>query len=111
MAETRITDITRFLDEKGRIVTESTQEKNHVTYLAAIVLMSSFPAPEYPSEYIVKCRRRPNRKPCMEEIIAYVGPETDDNIIWMCPKCKDGGTISNWRGTLWDLSDFSTSVI
>jgi RNA polymerase subunit RPABC4/transcription elongation factor Spt4 len=23
----------------------------------------------------------------------------------MCPKCNDRGIISNWRGTIWDMSD------
>jgi hypothetical protein len=26
------------------------------------------------------------------------------DIVWMCPVCGDHGLISNWRGTIWDMS-------
>jgi hypothetical protein len=29
----------------------------------------------------------------------------DDAIVWDCPRCQAEGRISNWQGTLWDLSD------
>jgi hypothetical protein len=29
----------------------------------------------------------------------------DDAIVWDCPRCQAQGRISNWQGTLWDLSD------
>jgi hypothetical protein len=29
----------------------------------------------------------------------------DDTIVWHCPRCRTEGRISNWQGTLWDLSD------
>jgi signal transduction histidine kinase len=29
----------------------------------------------------------------------------DDAIVWHCPRCHTEGRISNWQGTLWDLSD------
>lgn len=29
----------------------------------------------------------------------------DDAIVWHCPCCQTEGRISNWQGTLWDLSD------
>lgn len=104
MPDTWITDITHFLDGDGELVTEPPQAKNIAEYFAAIVMMSSFPDPEYPPEYTVKCRRRPNRKPCQEEIIGFIDPENDD-VMWMCPKCNDRGLISNWRGTMWDMSE------
>jgi hypothetical protein len=28
----------------------------------------------------------------------------DDAIVWHCPGCQAEGRISNWQGTLWDLS-------
>ncbi|MDP2886211.1 MAG: hypothetical protein Q8P51_14450 [Ignavibacteria bacterium] len=103
MADTWITDLTHFLDEEGNIISKPAQAKAIAEYLAAIVSMASFPDPEYPPEYSVKCRRRPNRKPCLERIVGFINLETDA-IVWMCPRCKDCGTISNWRGTQWDLS-------
>ena len=104
MADTWVTDITHFLDEEGEIISEPTKARKLGEYLAAIIVMASFPDPEYPSDYRVRCRRRPNRKPCLEEIVGFVDPETDD-IVWMCPACGDSGLISNWRGTIWDMSN------
>jgi hypothetical protein len=97
-------DITHFLDEKGEMITEPRQARRLAEYLAAIIVMASYPDPDYPPEYRVSCRRRPNRKPCLEEIVGYVDPETDE-IFWKCPKCEDRGLISNWQGTIWDMSD------
>ena len=104
MADTWVTDITHFLDEKGEMITEPIQARRLAEYFAAIIVMSSHPELEYPPEYRVSCRRRPNRKPCLEEIVGFVDPETDD-IVWMCPACGDRGIIRNWRGTIWDMSD------
>ena len=103
MSDTWITDITHFLDDKGEMITEPLPAARMGEYFAAIIVMASHPEPEYPSEYRVACRRKPNRKPCLEEIVGFVDPETDE-ITWMCPKCKDHGRISNWRGTIWDMS-------
>ena len=100
MADTWITDITHFLDADGEIISEPVQAKVLGEYFAAIILMASFPEPEYPPEYKVSCRRRPNRKPCLEEIAGWIEPESED-IVWICPKCQDRGRISNWKGTIW----------
>jgi hypothetical protein len=104
MAETWMIDITHFLDEDGEMISEPPQARKLAEYFAAIIMMTSYPDQEYPPEYRVCCRRRPNRKPCLEEIISYIDPETDE-IFWKCPKCGDRGLISNWRETIWDMSD------
>ncbi len=104
MPGTWVTDIAHFLDEGGEVISEPPQARKLAEYLVAIIVMASFPEPEYPPEYRVRCRRRPNRKPCLEEIVGFVDPETDD-IVWMCPVCGDHGLISNWRGTIWDMSN------
>ena len=104
MADTWITDITHFLDDDGEIILEPTQAKVLGEYFAAIILMTSFPGPDDPPEYKVLCRRRPNRKPCLEKIASWIEPGSED-IYWICPKCKDRGRISNWKGTMWDLGD------
>ena len=103
MAETWITDITHFLDEEGGIITRPPRARNLAESLTAIIIMASFPEPDYPPEYLVRCRRRLNHKPCREEIVGFVDPETD-YIVWMCPVCGDRGLISNWHGTIWDMS-------
>jgi len=104
MADTWITDITHFLDETGEMITEPKEARKLAEYFASIIIMSSHPEPEYPPEYKVLCRRRPKRKPCLTEIAGWLDPETDD-VVWICPKCRDKGIISNWRGTIWDMSD------
>jgi hypothetical protein len=86
------------------MIKEPAEAKALAEYFAAIVIMSSFPESEYPPQYKVKCRRRPNHRPCLEEIAGFISPD-DDFIAWNCPKCKDGGFISNWRGSMWDLSN------
>jgi hypothetical protein len=108
MADSWITDLSHYLDEMGDIVSEPVQAKALAKHYTAIVLIGSYPEPEYPKEYIVKCRRRPKRKPCLGEIFGFIIPETDD-IMWMCPKCNDRGLISNWRGSMWDLSNARVS--
>ena len=104
MADTWFTDITHFLDENGDMIKEPSQARKLGEYLAAIIAMASYPDPEYPPEYKVSCRRRPNRKPCLTEIAAWLDPDNDD-VVWICPVCQDKGLISNWRGTMWDMSD------
>ena len=104
MAGTWITDITHFLDENGEMIKEPPQARKLGEYLVAIIVMASYPVPEYPPEYKVLCRRRPKRKPCLTEIAGWLDPETDD-VVWICPVCQDKGIISNWRGTIWDMTD------
>src|ERR1035441_8711932 len=104
MPDTWITDITHFLDENGEMIKEPIEARRLAEYFAAIIVMSSYPDPEYPPEYKVSCRRRQKRKACLKEIIGFADLETDD-IIWMCPKCGDRGRISNWQGTIWDMTE------
>ena len=102
MADTWITDITHYLDDLGCMVPESGPVRRFAEYLVSIISMTSHPAP-VPVSLDVRCRRRPNRKPCNGYIGGTLDPEAD-MIIWWCPECGDHGSISNWQGTLWDLS-------
>ena len=101
MAGAWITDITHFLDEQGEMIKEPFEAREMAEYFAAIIVMATYPEPEYPTEYKISCRRGP---PCLEEIIAGVDPETDE-IFWKCLKCGECGLISNWQGTIWDMSE------
>jgi len=104
MAGTWVMDISYFLDENGEMILEPPEVRELAEYLVAIIVMASYPDPEYPPEYQVFCRRSPNSKPCLEELIVYIDPETDV-IFWKCPKCEERGLISNWQGTIWDMSN------
>ena len=103
LAATYMTDITDFLDEYGDIAVESGPGLRFAEYLTSIISMISHPPP-LPEEFKVKCRRRPHRKPCNGIIEGDEDPETGE-LVWWCPECLDNGTISNWQGTIWDLSD------
>jgi hypothetical protein len=98
------TDLTDFMHEDGTLVSEPGPAKAMAEYMASIVAMASYPDEEYPLEYIVKCRRRPKHSPCREMLVGFINDETDE-IVWCCPKCNDRGTIIQWRGTLWDMSE------
>ena len=52
---------------------------------------------------MVRCRRRPNRKPCTGHINARV-IDVPSELHWTCDTCEDHGVILNWRGCPWDLS-------
>jgi hypothetical protein len=108
MAYTHFNDVTDLLDEAGEILTDSVHSKKLAEYITDIIFMASFPEKEQPAEYIVHCHCHPDHEPCLGKIIGFINQETDD-IMWMCPMCVDRGIISNWRGTMWDLSDAGTS--
>lgn len=104
MGNTWIADLTHFLDGTGRIAPEKGPARRIAEYFASIVAMVSRPELVTPSEYRVRCRRRPGRKPCSGYIEADLDFETED-VAWWCPVCGDNGYIRNWKGTVWDLSD------
>ncbi len=97
---TWVTDLTHFIDETGglhRLLTGS--GRNLALHMTAIVASATTEhtrggAPE------VRCRRRPNRRPC----IGTIGHRlwSDERISWSCPLCGDNGVISNWQSTAWD---------
>ena len=49
------------------------------------------------------CRRRPNRTTCHGELDVGLIPGTA-RIYWMCPRCKDEGVVTGWRGEVWDMT-------
>lgn len=104
-----ITDITHFLDEHGELIKEPLAAAKMAEYFAAIIVMATYIEPDFPEKYQVYCRRKPKRKPCLGEIGAYVHPESDE-VLWKCLKCGDEGAISNWQGTIWDMSDIDDEI-
>ncbi len=104
MGDTWITDLTHFLDETGQIAPADGPARRLAEHFTAIVAMASLPELVIPSEYRVRCRRRPGRKPCGGYIEADFDPDTED-IVWWCAKCDDRGYIRNWKGSIWDLSN------
>lgn len=103
MARTYITDLKYFLDDEGGLAPDSGPVGELIEYLTSIVAMVSYPTPEPPSEYKIQCIRNEDGNQCPGNIVGKLVPESED-IVWHCPVCNDKGVISNWQGTLWDLS-------
>jgi len=104
MGDTWIVSLEHMLDEDGNIAAPKGPARRLAEHITAIVAMASRPELIPLSEYQVRCRRRPGRKPCPGIIEAEFDPD-DRRIIWWCPVCDDCGYISNWQGSMWDLSD------
>ncbi len=101
---TWITDITDFLDTSGAIPDELPgPARNLANHSGAIVAAMTRMPRGVPSASGVKCRRRPNRRPCTGEIVGFLDPNTL-GIEWECPLCGDNGVISGWQGSAWDCS-------
>jgi hypothetical protein len=91
-----ITDARHFLDEKGAIAPKRGAAKAMAEFHAgAIAYATDFDDTGLAAPTCFKCKKVP-----VEPIIAQ-----DDAIYWSCPRCKAEGRISNWQGTLWDLSE------
>ena len=56
----------------------------------------------------VRCRRRPQRKPCSGHIQTLLQND-QDTVIWHCTSCDDDGQIRGWTGSVWDLSRSGTA--
>jgi hypothetical protein len=92
-----ITDLTHFLDHKGNIGPKSGPARRMAEFLGSVVVAASTPASVDPTS-IGECRCLK----CKGTAIAEIAP--DDAIEWFCEDCGQGGRISNWRGSFWDLS-------
>ena len=68
-------------------------------YFASIVVDATANLDDEPS---VRCRRRPDRRPCTGIIMSYPSADELERIHWHCPVCNDNGFISGWQDTLWD---------
>jgi hypothetical protein len=104
MPGTWVTDLTHFLDEDGDIAPISGPAWRLAEYFTSIVAMASHPNLILPPEFRVRCRRRPGRKPCSGMIGSDLDFETEEDIKWRCPVCRDNGYLHNWKGSLWGLS-------
>lgn len=71
-------------------------------YLGRIVQAASAWYVGQPLESVIRCRRRPGRRPCPGHVC--LARTQDREIIWHCVACGDNGVIRGWEGTLWDLS-------
>ena len=101
MGNTWITDLRHFLDDDGSLADMASPAHKIANYFGRIVKAVTTRNRDTLAVG-VRCRRRPGRKPCPGEIIAFV--DEQGAISWSCPVCKDNGVISAWKGTIWDWS-------
>ena len=105
---TYIVDLTHFLAADGAIGPQHGPARRFADYLTKIVVVATSPVTLSEKLAVVRCRRRPGRKPCVGKIDVDLEPETEQ-IVWWCPACGEQGTISNWKDSLWDCSDTARS--
>ena len=91
-----ITDARHFLDDKGAIAPLRGPAKAMADFHAAVIAYATdFDDTGVSLPRCFKCK-----KGTVETALAQ-----DDAIVWHCPRCRAEGRISNWQGTLWDLSE------
>ncbi len=96
---TYITDLRDYLTKTGSVASMPDAAMRLVNFLGSIVVYATTPRREHREP--MKCKNRTGHKPCSGEIeIRFQG--RTGAIAWMCPVCGEKGTISNWKGTMWD---------
>jgi hypothetical protein len=91
-----ISDLTHFLDKSGAIGPVKGPARAMAQFHVDVVAHASDSATSaLPAPRCFKCK-----KSAVEAVRAH-----DDAIVWVCPRCRIEGRISNWQGSLWDLRD------
>ena len=91
-----ITDLRHLLDERGAIGPVKGPARAMAQFQAKVVAHASDGTGQPPAApRCFKCR-----KETVQPSLAR-----DNAIVWTCPGCGAEGCISNWQGSLWDLSD------
>jgi hypothetical protein len=96
-----ITDLTHFLDKSGAIGPVKGRERAMAKFHVDLVAHSSNNTPQ--------SQLAPKRFKCKKAAV-HAGPAPDNAVVWACPSCRIEGQVSNWRGSLRGLSDFSSAL-
>ena len=89
-----ITDLTHFLDNSGAI--------GPVKGPARTMAQFHVDAVAHASDSTAECLPAPKCFKCKKDVVeAFLAQ--DNAVVWVCPKCRIEGRISNWQGSLWDL--------
>jgi len=91
-----ITDARHFLDDKGATAPLRGPAKAMSDFHAGVIAYAT----DFDGAGVTLPRCFNCKKGTVEAALAQ-----DDAIVWHCPRCRVEGRISNWQGTLWDLSD------
>lgn len=91
-----ITDLTHFLDKSGAIGPVKGPALAMAQFLVNVVAHASdAKGDNLAAPTCFKCKKN-----AVEAVRAH-----DDAIVWACPASRTEGRISNWKGSLWDLSN------
>lgn len=94
-------DFKQFLDEKGEVLALTEQAKTVFNFLSKIVLSVSENIEQPLIDVDLNCNTRGTELSCEGSIEASC---IDMNKIeWHCDTCEASGTISNWKGSMWDI--------
>lgn len=88
------TDLKHILDGKGKIVAKQGAAFAMSDFLAKMVYLATIKLSVDIKYKCFKC----NAKNASHEI------NQDDNVAWVCNDCKVSGVITNWRGSIWDMT-------
>ncbi len=91
-----ITNFQHFLDEQGNIPKDIPKDARELANFLAL-LIDDATSGDYDSEPQVRCIE----KNCSGLIVPCL-IEEDDEIYWVCIKCKMKGIITDWHKTKWD---------
>ena len=91
-----ITDVRHFLDDKGAMAPLRGPAKAMADFHAGVIAYTT----DFDDAGVALPRCFKCKKDTVEAALAQ-----DDAIVWRCPRCRAEGRISNWQGTLWDLSE------
>ena len=101
MGNAWITDLRHFVNEDGSLANMPNRARALAEYFGRIVKGVTTRQKDALATG-VRCRKRPKRRRCPGEIIAFI--DEQEAISWSCPVCEDNGVISGWKGTIWDWS-------
>jgi hypothetical protein len=90
-----ITDARHFLADMGVIAPRRSPAKAMGDFHAGVIAYAT----DYEEMGVVAA----NCFKC-NKVEVPIARALDDAIVWSCPPCNAVGRISNWQGTLWDLS-------
>jgi uncharacterized protein with PIN domain len=91
-----ITNFQHFLDEQGNIPKNMPKEARELANFLAL-LIDNASTLNYDAEPTIRCKE----KGCDGVIVpSYI--DENNEILWVCVKCKTKGVITDWRGTKWD---------
>lgn len=93
-----VTNFQHFLDEQGNIPTVVPKDARELANFLALLIDDASKG-DYDAEPTIRCIE----KGCMGLIVPTL-IEDENEIYWVCVKCKTKGVIADWRGTKWDNS-------